>query len=172
MIVSMDLELKDVPGQLVQALIPLSRFGANIMSIIHHHDERTPRGTIPVQLVFQLTNDKLNDIINNLEENDFRVVSVGKKRLYEEITVILIGHIVHSDIGDTIDQIDSTGFAEVVNLSISMPGIDEPSSASLVINAVGKEELQTALNILKRVAKQKDLLVIEPIEMDFNQVRR
>lgn len=164
MIISMDLELKDVPGQLVQALIPLSRSGANIMSVVHHHDERTPRGTIPVQVVFQLTGGKLDDIIAGLEENDVRIVSVGKKHLYEEVTVILIGHIVHSDMGDTIDQIDSTGFAEVVNLSISMPGIDEPSSASLVINARSKEELTKALDILKRVAGEKDLLVIEPIE--------
>lgn len=167
MIVSMDLELKDIPGQLVQALIPLSKFGANIMSVIHHHDERTPMGNIPVQVVFQLTNSKLNDIITDLEESGVRIVSVGKKHLYEEMTVILIGHIVHSDMSDTIDQIDRTGFAEVVNLSISMPAIDEPSSASLVINAIGKAELQEALTILKRVASKKNQLVIEPIEKEF-----
>ena len=170
MIVSMDLELKDIPGQLVQALIPLSKFGANIMSVIHHHDERTPRGNIPVQVVFQLTNGKLNDIIDKLEEVGVRIASVDKKHLYEEITVILIGHILHSDLGDTIDQIDRTGFAEVVNVSISMPGIDEPSSASLVINAVGLQELREALGILKRVAREKNLLVIEPIEKDYPQV--
>jgi ACT domain-containing protein len=167
MIVSMDLELKDVPGQLVRALMPLSKFGANIMTVIHHHDERTPRGNIPVQVVFQLTNGKLNEIIDDLEKNDMHIVSIGKKPLHEEMTVILIGHIVHNDIGDTIDQIDRTGFAEVVHLSISMPGINEPSSASFVINAMGKAELEDALNILKRVAHKKGLLVIEPIDKEF-----
>jgi ACT domain-containing protein len=164
MIISMDLELKDIPGQLVHALIPLSNSGANIMSVIHHHDQPTPRGTIPVQVVFELTNAKLKEIISDLEKNDVQIVTVGKKRLHEELTVILIGHIVHSDIGDTIDQIDSTGFAEVVSLSISMPGIRKPSSASLVINATNKVKLNEALNILKRVAKKKNLLLIEPIE--------
>ena len=167
MIVSMNLELKDVPGQLVRALMPLSRFGANIMTVIHHHDERTPRGNIPVEIMFQLTNGKLPDIISELENNGMHIVSVGEKHLYEEMTVILIGHIVHSDMGDTIDQIDRTGFAEVVHLSISMPGIDEPSSSSLVIKATGEKELKEALNILKRVALEKDLLVIEPIEKEF-----
>ncbi|MDF1531010.1 MAG: amino acid-binding protein [Methanosarcinales archaeon] len=166
MIVSMDLELKDVPGQLVRALIPVSESGANIMSVIHHHEQRTPSGAIPVQVVFQLTSGRLDDIIDNLEQNDMRVVSVDKKYRLESVTLILIGHIVHSDMGDTINQIDSTGFAEVVNVSISMPGIDEPSSASLVISASGKAELTDAVNILKRVAREKDLLVIEPIETD------
>ena len=172
MIVSMDLELKDRPGQLVQALKPLSTFGANIMSVLHHHDQRTPRGAIPVQVVFQLTNGKLNDIIAELEEGGVRIVCVGKKLMYEEVTVILIGHIVHSDMGDTIDQIDSTGFAEVVKLSISMPWINEPSSASLVINAIGKTQLGKALDILRRVALEKDLLVIEPIEKDQLSVKK
>jgi ACT domain-containing protein len=171
MIVSMDLELKDRPGQLVQALKPLSTFGANIMSVLHHHDQRTPRGAIPVQVVFQLTNGKLNDIIAELEEGGVRIVCVGKKLMYEEVTVILIGHIVHSDMGDTIDQIDSTGFAEVVSLSISMPAINEPSSASLVINAVDMAQLGKALDILRRVALEKDLLVIEPIEKDQLSVK-
>jgi len=73
--------------------------------------------------------------------------------------------------GDTIDQIDSTGFAEVVNLSISMPGINEPSSASMVINAVDMAQLGKALEILKRIALEKDLLVIEPIEKDQLSVK-
>ncbi|MCL7413454.1 MAG: amino acid-binding protein, partial [ANME-2 cluster archaeon] len=128
---------------------------------------RTPSGAIPVQVVFQLTSGSLDDIIDNLEQNDMRVVSVDKKYRVESVTLILIGHIVHSDMGDTIDRIDSTGFAEVVNVSISMPGIDAPSSASIVISASGKAELAEAVNILKRVAMQKDLLVIEPIETDF-----
>lgn len=167
----MDLELKDRPGQLIQALKPLSTFGANIMSVLHHHDQRTPRGAVPVQVIFQLTNGKLNDIITDLEKGGVRIVRVGKKLMYEEVTVILIGHIVHSDMGDTIDQIDTTGFAEVVNLSISMPGINKPSSASLVINAVDMAQLAKALDILRRVASEKDLLVIEPIEKDNLSVK-
>jgi ACT domain-containing protein len=152
MIVSMDLELKDRPGQLIQALKPLSTFGANIMSVLHHHDQRTPRGAVPVQVIFQLTNGKLNDIITDLEKGGVRIVRVGKKLMYEEVTVILIGHIVHSDMGDTIDQI-------------------EPSSASLVINAVDMAQLAKALDILRRVASEKDLLVIEPIEKDNLSVK-
>lgn len=167
MIVSMSLELKDIPGQLVLALTPISELQGNIMSVVHHRDERTPRGTIPVQVMFEIDDQEvLNELIERLAESGVGVARVGEERLRASVSVILIGHIVHSDIGDTIDKIDSTGFAEVIDLSLSMPGIELPSSAYLVINAVGEKELKKALDILRSVAHKKELLVIEPIRLN------
>ncbi len=166
MIVSMTLELKDIPGQLVLALSPISELHGNIMSVIHQHEEKTPRGTIPVQITFEIEQGLLNELIERLEKSGVGVARVGEERLRSSVSVILIGHIIHSDIGDTIDKIDSTGFAEVVDLSLSMPAIEKTSSAYLVINAVGEKELINALEILRNVSKQKDLLMIEPIRFN------
>ena len=77
--------------------------------------------------------------------------------------VLLIGHIVHTDLGETIDSIDSTGFAEVVELSLSMPGVDKKSSASVTLSAIGKEELKEALGILERTVNKKGIMVISSI---------
>ncbi|HEY9245557.1 MAG TPA: amino acid-binding protein [Candidatus Methanoperedens sp.] len=166
MIVSMTLELKDIPGQLVLALAPISEMHGNIMSVVHHRDEKTPKGTIPVQVKFGIEQKILDELIGRLEASGVRVARVGEERLRASVSVILIGHIVHSDIGDTIDRIDSTGFAEVVDLSLSMPGIEQVSSAYFVINAIGDRELAEALDILSDVAHKKDLLVIEPIRLN------
>ncbi len=166
MIVSMSLELKDIPGQLVLALTPISELHGNIMSVLHHRDERTPTGTIPVQITFGIDQEVLDELIDRLEKSGVRVARVGEERLRAAVSVILIGHIVHSDIGDTIDKIDSTGFAEVVDLSLSMPGIEKASSAYLVINAIGEKELKRSLDILRKVAKKKDLLMIEPLRLN------
>jgi ACT domain-containing protein len=108
----------------------------------------------------------LNKLIERLEKSGVKVARVGEERLRSTVSVILIGHIVHSDMGDTIDKIDSTGFAEVVDMSLSMPAIDKTSSSYLVINAVGEKELSTALDIMRDVANKKDLLMIEPIQMN------
>ncbi|HLB70142.1 MAG: amino acid-binding protein [Candidatus Methanoperedens sp.] len=166
MIVSMTLELKDIPGQLVLALSPISEFHGNIMSVIHQHEEKTPRGTIPVQITFEIDQRVLNELIERLEKSGVRVARVGEERLRSSVSVVLIGHIVHSDIGDTIEKIDSTGFAEVVDLSLAMPAINRTSSSYLVINAVGEKELKKALEILREVSKKKDLLMIEPIRLN------
>ena len=161
--ITTDLELKDTPGQLVLALQPISDFEGNIVSVVHHRDKKTPRGMIPVQVAFEIGGDKLNDLIDKLKKNGIIVARVGEERLCESRVVILIGHIVHSDIRDTIDQIDATGYAEVVDLAMSMPGINQRSSARLVINATGKKERESAVDLLRGIAYEKDLLLIEPI---------
>ncbi len=166
MIVSMTLELKDIPGQLVLALAPISELHGNIMSVVHQHEEKTPRGTIPVQVTFEIDQGVLDELIEKLEKSGVGVARVGEERLRSSISVVLIGHIIHSDIGDTIDRIDSTGFAEVVDLSLSMPAIEKTSSAYLVINAEGENELKNALEILREVAIKKDILMIEPIRLN------
>ncbi len=170
MIVSMTLELKDIPGQLVLALSPISELHGNIMSVVHQHEEKTPRGTIPVQVTFEIDQRVLDELIERLENSGVRVARIGEERLRSSVSVVLIGHIIHSDIGDTIDRIDRTGFAEVVDLSLSMPAIEKTSSAYLVINAEGDKELKQALQILREVAGTKDLLMIEPIRLNSEAV--
>ncbi|MDP2841136.1 MAG: amino acid-binding protein [Candidatus Methanoperedens sp.] len=166
MIVSMTLELKDIPGQLVLALAPISELHGNIMSVVHQHEEKTPRGTIPVQVTFEIDQGVLDELIEKLEKSGVGVARVGEERLRSSVSVVLIGHIIHSDIGDTIDRIYKTGFAGVVDLSLSMPAIEKTSSAYLVINAEGENELKNALEILREVAIKKDLLMIEPIRLN------
>ncbi|MEM2933738.1 MAG: amino acid-binding protein [Methanocellales archaeon] len=166
--VTLDLELKDVPGQLVMALTPISEYEGNIISIVHHHGDKTPRGTVPVSITFEIVKENLSKLIDKLEKLGVIIKRVGEERLIESISVILIGHIVHSDLRDTIDRIDTTGFAEVVDLAMSMPGVDKTSSARITINATGREELRKALMVLRNIAREKDLLVIEPIQIEVS----
>jgi len=161
--ISMDIELKDIPGQLVLALKPVSDFGGNILSVLHQRDKKTPSGRIPVQLVFEIEERGLDRLVEGLKERGVNVVRIGKERLKESMVVLLIGHIVHSDIRKMIDSIDSTGFAEVVELSLSMPGVDKKSSASVTLSAIGTEELKEALNILERTVNKKGIMVISSI---------
>lgn len=163
--ITMDLELKDIPGQLVKALEPISDSGGNIVSVVHHHEQRTNRGTIPLQVVFEME-DGLNALKEKLESRGIKVVRFNQMRLLERKAVVLVGHIIHSDIRDTIEQIDSTGYAEVVDLAMSMPGISLKSSARIGISATGKKEMKKAMKLLRDIAKDKDLLLIEPIETE------
>ncbi len=163
---SMDLELQDIPGQLLLALQPLRDCKANIISVVHHRDRKTPRGMIPVRFVVEMDRSKIDAVKAQLKENGISVVRAGEDRFIEAISVVLVGHVLDSDLGDTINRIDSTGFAEVMDLSLSMTGVDEPSSAFLKIQATGKAEIQKALTILREVGTEKKLLVIEPIETE------
>jgi ACT domain-containing protein len=161
--ISMDIELKDIPGQLVRALKPVSDFGGNLLSVLHQRDKKTPSGRIPVQLVFEIEERRLDRLVEVLKERGVNVARIGKERLKDSMVVLLIGHIVHSDVRETIDSIDSTGFAEVVELSLSMPAVDKKSAASVTLSAIGKEELKEALNILERTVNKKGIMVISSV---------
>ena len=161
--ISMDIELEDIPGQLVHALEPVSDFGGNIVSVLHQRDKKTPSGRVPVQLVVEIEENRLDKLVDWLKGKGMNVVRIGKERLKESMVVLLIGHIVHSDMRETIDSIDSTGFAEVVKLSLSMPGVDKKSSASVTLSAIGEDELNEALAILEEATNKKDIMVISSI---------
>jgi ACT domain-containing protein len=45
-----------------------------------------------------------------------------------------------------------------------MPAITEVSSARLLIKSVNREDMEQAMDILRRVAKEKDFLLVEPLE--------
>lgn len=160
----MDLELQDTPGQLIHVLAPVSELGGNIMSIVHHHDKKTFRNTVPVYVIFDIEEPELEKLKGKLEERGITIVRIGKMRLRARTHILLIGHIIHTNLRETVDHIDGTGFAEVQDLSLSMPAIDGPSSAVVTIMATGLGELKRATSMLRDVAEKKNLLMIEPIE--------
>ncbi len=162
--VSMKLEMKDSPGQLVSALQPISEVGGNIIAVIHQRDLSSREDTLGVQIVLEIAESRLTDLVSMIKERGVNILRIGKDRLLYKQTVIMIGHLMHTDLSDTVDRIDCTGFAEVTALDLAMPAIHEPSSARLTIKSVTKKDMDSALDILREVAKTKKLLIIEPLE--------
>jgi ACT domain-containing protein len=160
----MKLEMKDSPGQLVAALKPMSEVGGNIIAVIHQREPDLDNDTLNVQIVLELPEGRLDKLILLLKEQGVHIQRIGEERLLYKRTVIMIGHLMHTDLSDTVDQIDSTGFAEVSELSMSMPAVNERSSSRITIKALSKDDMGAAIDILRRVARQKSLLLIEPME--------
>ena len=162
--VSMKLEMKDSPGQLVAALKPISEVGGNIRAVIHQREPESTSDTLDVQIVLELPEDRLDRLMLLLKEQGVHIQRIGEQRLLYQRTVILIGHLMHTDLSDTVDKIDSTGFAEVSELSMSMPAVHERSSSRLTIRARSREDMESALAILRAVSDAKSLLLIEALE--------
>jgi len=160
----MKLEMKDSPGQLVAALKPISDVGGNIRAVIHQREPDSTSDTLDVQIVLELPEGRLEKLVSLLREQGVHIQRIGQERLLYQRTVILIGHLMHTDLSDTVDRIDSTGYAEVSELSMSMPAVHERSSSCLTIKARSKEDMESALSILRKVSAAKSLLLIEPLE--------
>ncbi|MCP1662484.1 MAG: amino acid-binding protein [Methanocalculus sp. MSAO_Arc1] len=160
----MKLELKDTPGQLLGALKPISDIGGNIITIIHQRDPTSTANTLTVDVVLELPEKKLDTLIQILRDRGCGVIRIGKERLLQKQTLIMIGHLMHTDLTDTVDQIDQTGYAEVSELHMVMPAINEPSTAKMTIRAVSPEDMQRAVALLHSVSRRKNILVLEPLE--------
>jgi len=160
----MKLEMKDSPGQLVAALKPISDVGGNIIAVIHQRDPDSSNHTLNVQIVLTLPEGRLDTLVTLLKEQGVHIQRIGKERLLYKRSVILIGHLMHTNLSDTIDTIDSTGFAEVCEISVSMPAINERSTSRVTIKATNKADMDAAIATLRKVAIQKSLLLIEPLE--------
>ena len=160
----MKLEMKDVPGQLLSALKPVSEVGGNIIAVIHQRDPTTTSDVVDVQIMLEVPDQRLDRLIDLIRQQGVNIIRINEERLLVRHSVLLIGHLMHTDLSDTVDRIDSSGYAEVAELSLAMPAIDEPSSAKITLKSANLEEMKEALAILREIAGEKEILMIEPLE--------
>lgn len=161
--IELDVELKDVPGQLVRALEPISALGGNIISVVHMREERTG-GRVPVRITFESDNSgRLEKILSELELADVWVSKVGESKKKQKITVVLIGHVVDTDLRDTIDRLNAISGVMVADMKLSMPHPEKESSALLDIEISDSKRVKSVMQRLEEIAGQKKLLVVKSL---------
>ncbi len=157
------LELLDRPGELRRALEPIAAHEGNLRSVFHERGNLTPRGHIPVEVDLAATAEQLEAIVDALRETGVTVVRAGSQRYTAELTVILVGHLVESDLSDTLSRIEQSTAASVRDLALAAPeGTGEPSSARLRL-ATETETTAETLETVRAVAADKNLTVVEPL---------
>lgn len=157
------LELVDEPGELLRALEPIAENGGNLLSIFHERGNVTPRGHIPVEVDLEATDAQFETIVDALRNAGVNVIQAGAERYSEELTVVLVGHLVETDLSDTLRRFAECGGVSVGDVSLSAPaGTEGPSSARLRLVAT-KGQTEDALETVRAVAAEKDLRVVEPL---------
>ncbi len=165
MLVRIVMELEDVPGQLLKAFEPISRFGGNIQSIMHQRERKTPLGRVPVMLVFEIGDRaRLNRILGALRARGVRVTQLGEREGAVRATALLIGHIIHTDLRDTIDRLNVLKGVMVSDLSLAMGDPGKESTARITIAADNEKRANLAISNLQRIADRKKLLMITSLE--------
>ncbi len=156
------MELVDEPGELLNALEPIAVNGGNLLSIHHERGSLTPRGRIPVQVALECVADRFDDIVTALQDAGITVIEAGEERYSEAVTLLLVGHLVETDLSDTLAELESCPHASVLDFSLSAPHNAEDVSSARVRLAVGREALAETLTAVRALAEEKDLRVIEP----------
>lgn len=156
------LELLDVPGQLLDALEPIGKLGANIVTVIHQRDVKTERGTIPVHLTLEGDEETLKRVLNTIENNDIQIIEVDGVVKKETITTILIGNIVDQDLKETVRELNCIEGVRVADLSLKMSDNPENSASRIVIETDYGRKNELMQNI-KEFGKSKGFLVINEV---------
>jgi len=161
MLVRLEMELEDKPGQLVKVLDPIAKLGGNIQSVIHLREKKTPLGRLPVTVVFEIPDkEKLERLLQNLRDMGIRITQVGEKELLIKTTLLLLGHIVHSDLQKIIDALNAMENVRVSDLTLAVGGVGMESAARMSLLAENSEQLVRALSLVEEMASKMGLLVV------------
>jgi ACT domain-containing protein len=156
------LELLDVPGQLLDALNPIGRLGANIVAVIHQRDVKTERGTIPVQIAIEGDKDTLDKVLEAIEKSGIQIIQVDGVLRKEKVTTILIGNIVDQDVKNTVDFLNQLEGVMVADLDLKMSDHPEQSASKIIIEAeYGRKK--DVMKKLKELGSLKGFLVINEV---------
>ncbi|MDH5443131.1 MAG: ACT domain-containing protein [Hadesarchaea archaeon] len=167
MLIRLEMELEDVPGQLFKALEPISRYGGNIQSIMHQRERKTPLGRLPVMLIFEIgERARLNRILAALRAMGVRITRIGEREGAVRTTVLLIGHIIHTDVRDTIDRLNALKGVMVSDLSLAMGAPGQESAARMTIVVDDEKHTNLAISRMRRIADRKELLMITSLEAE------
>jgi len=156
------LELVDRPGELLAALRPIAENGGNLLSIFHERGNITPRGHIPVEVDLECPPARFSGIVEALKDAGVNVIQAGAERYGEEVVVLLVGDLVGTDISDTLSQVESCSTATVVDFSLAAGERGNGGASARVRIAAQRGTVEDALDAVRSVAGEKDLLVIEP----------
>ena len=161
--IDMTLGLRDVPGSLIGALEPISGHGGNILSVFHLRNEGE---LVPVQITFRVVDQSSLDLIKNaLEEQNMHIseIKVEGKKYYEKrsITFMLHGHVIDTDIQDTIDRINAIGM--VSDIDVVMPSPEEKSSVMVHVD-VDEEKSESLSKMVEDICCEKEFLLIGALD--------
>ena len=156
------LELLDVPGQLLDALNPIGRLGANIVAVIHQRDVKTERGTVPVQITIEGDEETLKKVLTVIEEAGIQIMQVDGILRKEKITTIMVGNIVDKDVKDTVELLNSIDGVMVADLDLKMSDHPEKSASRIVIEAEQGRKKEVMAKI-KEIGNLKGFMVINEV---------
>ena len=159
------LELVDRPGELLHALEPIAENGGNLLSIFHERGAITPRGHIPVEVDLECPPDRFEEIVSALRGEGINVIQAGAEAYGEDVVLLLIGHLVDTDLSDTLSKIEECSTATVVDFALAAPDGDESMSSARLRLAAESGTVTDAIDAVRSVTAEKEIHVVEPAEV-------
>ena len=155
------LEILDVPGQLVSILNPIGELGANVVTIVHKREIKAEEGKAAIEIAIEGERENLQAVVDRFKEMNLSLIEVDDTIKKEKLSTILYGHIIDSDLRDTVDKINAVDGLVVSDLQLKLDGELKSTALITVELDLGKRDI--AYNKIMEIAEEKDFLVIDEV---------
>jgi len=158
--VNVDLRLKDVPGQLIKALEPISTNEGNIVGVVHNHDLVTG-GRISVNVTFEYKDQRaLDAIFSAWKERGVEVVKIGEIFRTYAAEYLMVGDLTHSTLRSITEGIERMDGVETIDLQYSLSTSTAIKTVLLLVNVRDKVKVKEIDEYLMGRSRRNDFLLI------------
>lgn len=156
----LDVELRDVPGQLSHVLDRVTEYGGNIESVVHRRQDA--RGDwIPVRLVFEIVPARAHRLIEALKDK-VRVLSAEGEAKGHALAVMLVGHVFDNRIDAFLDALDKSG-CRVHRVQADVTSREQPSAVFIDMTAETEAASAAAIERLESLAEGTDVRIFRSL---------
>lgn len=154
MIVNAELYVKDLPGQLVGSLEPISMVDGNIMGVVHDR-EQIVDGRISINVTFEVEDvaqlQKLEDI---WKERDVIISNMGSVYSTYSMEYLMIGNITASRIEKLMDEASKKIKVESMDIQYSSKDHDDNRTAMISVKVREKDDIGRLDQFLRSSCKK------------------
>lgn len=155
MIVNAELYVKDLPGQLVGSLEPISMVGGNIMGVVHDREQIVNR-RISLDVTFEVEDaEQLKKLENIWKSKDIIISSIGSVYSTFSMEYMLIGNITASYIEQLVDEASATVNIDSVDIQYSSGNASsEKRTAMISVKVRDEKDLDKLDRFLRAACKE------------------
>ena len=162
MLVTANIYVRDVPGQLVAALEPMSSVNANIIGVVHSRDQ-TISGRISVDLTFDIDPDLIETLKKIWISKDVIVSTIGSVVDLHNTVFMVLGSVNAASMDEMMDLAREKVGIESCDIRISTRS--SGNNTALVSASVKSEEDLDALGrLIAEQCKSKGYTYIRGVE--------
>lgn len=164
MMINTDLYVRDVPGQLVSSLEPISAADGNIVGVVHNR-EQLVSGRISVNVTFDVDPARLEALKREWGERDVIVAKMGSVTETYPMDYMLIGDLSASYIEGLFDEASQRIGLRSVDVEYSSRNGDGGKRTAMVSVKVGREEELAELDaFLSAACREAGLVYVRGLD--------
>lgn len=162
MLITANIYVKDVPGQLVSALEPMSTVNANIIGVVHSRDQ-TISGRISVDLTFDIEPCLIETLKNIWVSRDVVVAKIGTVIDLHNTVFMVIGKINAATMDEMMDR--AREVVDIETCDIRLSSRSSGNNAALVSASVKSEaDLHELCRIVSGQCESRGYTYIRDVE--------